>query len=70
MVKPIRERFGPEGWPVTGTESAPAEGFDGYMTLLDNTKSRECLGIQYRPVSETVVDMAAKMIEMGTVSKL
>lgn len=69
LVKPIRERFGSEGWPVTATEAAPAEGFDGYMPMLDNSKSRDTLGVQYRPVSETMVEMAAKIIEMGLVSK-
>lgn len=69
MIALLAKRYGPEGWPVATVKAEPPEGFDGYIKRLDNLKSREILGIQYRPLIETVNDMAARMIELGVVSK-
>jgi len=69
LVAPIAARFGPEGWPVPTLEAPAPEGFDGYVSRMDNTRSREILGLQYRPLAETMVDMAANMIELGVVTK-
>ena len=67
LVAPIAERFRPEGWLVPSVEAAPAEGFDGYIPRMNNAKSIEILGVRYRPLAETMVDMAAKMIELHAV---
>lgn len=69
LAAPVIERFVPQGWPVT-TALAPApEGDDGWVNKCNNAKSRQLLGMQYRPYAETMVDMAAKMIEIGAAKK-
>ncbi len=37
----------------------------GHVLLVDNTRSREGLGVNYRPLWESLEDMAAQMIDRG-----
>ena len=69
LVAHVAERYGPEGWPVPTTEQARPENFDDKFWTVDNTKSKEILHVQYRPIAETILDMAAMMIERGVVTK-
>ena len=34
---------------------------------FDNTKSKEVLGIEYRPIEDTVVEMSEQMIKLGLI---
>ena len=40
-----------------------------FVPLFDNTASREVLGIEYRDMATTMVEMAEAMIANGTVVK-
>jgi len=66
-AKPVIDKYVPLGWPCS-TNFAAANP-DEYIHLFDNTASREVLGVPYIEWSKTVVDMADKMVELGTVSK-
>ena len=46
---------------------APANP-DEYVSLFDNSASRE-LGVVYTDFAKTMVDMADKMVALGTVTK-
>jgi hypothetical protein len=37
----------------------------GIELLLDNTKSREILGIEYRPIEKSITEMVYSMWETG-----
>jgi dihydroflavonol-4-reductase len=41
----------------------------GWPFRADNAKSREALGMEYRPAPQAVVDMFAQMVEAGLVKK-
>lgn len=41
----------------------------GYKSNLDNSKSKKDLGMEYRPVAETYVDMFEQMIQGGMIPK-
>ena len=69
LAKPVSDRFCPEGWPVTTALGEAPANDDGHIKVMDNTATKEVLGLQYRPYAETMVDMAAKMIEIGAVTK-
>lgn len=43
-----------------------ARYWDWYKTF-DNTRSKEILGIKYRPTQESLVDMAHSMINSGII---
>ena len=80
MGNKINEEFGPLGYPVTTKETAycllkfisffnsdmknilPSIGKD--FTLVNN-RSKEILGIDYRPSKESLYEMIYKMIEDG-----
>ena len=68
VVAFVAERYGPEGWPVP-TEHERPDNFEEDFWTLDNTASKEVLQVHYRPISETIVDMATMMIERGIVTK-
>ena len=63
---PVAEKYRPLGWPITTNlaESNP----DEYISLFDNSASKE-LGVVYTDFSKTMVDMADKMVELGSVVK-
>jgi len=68
LISAVADRYAPEGWPVPTTAQARPETFDDSSILyLDNSASREIIQTQYRPCSETIVDMAAMMIDRGVV---
>ena len=69
LVLPVAERFGPEGWPVpTEIQERPAD-FDDNIKKMDNGPLSQILGIKFHTPAQTMVDMAAKLIELGAVSK-
>lgn len=68
LIMPIADRYKPEGWPVPTEVAAAPEG-DYKVLRCDNSASKQILGMQYRAASETMLDMASKMIELGAVSK-
>ena len=61
---PVAAKYRPLGWPITETlaESNP----DEYISLFDNAASRE-IGVVYTDFSKTMLDMADKMVELGSV---
>ena len=61
---PVAAKYRPLGWPIT--ENLADSNPDEYVSLFDNTASRE-LGVVYTDFSKTMVDMADKMVELGTV---
>ena len=63
---PVAEKYRPLGWPIT--ENLAAANPDEYISLFDNSASRE-LGVVYTDFSKTMLDMADKMVELGTVVK-
>jgi len=67
FAQPVIDKYVPLGWNVNTNfaESDPNE----YISLFDNTASREVLQVTYTPWSKTMIDMADKMVELGTVSK-
>ena len=70
LIGAVGERFRPEGWPVPQTEKPRPDDFDDSTILrMDNSASKSILQTQYRPYQETMVDMAAMMIDRGMVSK-
>eukprot|EP00753_Platysulcus_tardus_P008242 PLAT15842.1.p1 GENE.PLAT15842.1~~PLAT15842.1.p1 ORF type:complete len:350 (+),score=165.18 PLAT15842.1:32-1081(+) len=53
-------------WVTSDVSTAMVEGY-GLKPSFDNSRIREQLGIEFRPLKETMVDMAAAMIEHGLV---
>ncbi|WP_158773613.1 NAD-dependent epimerase/dehydratase family protein [Cobetia sp. L2A1] len=41
----------------------------GHAFRFDNTRSRECLGLEYRPLAETLNDMFDQLVASGRLSK-
>ena len=66
-AQPVIDKYAPLGWPITTAKADPNP--DEQVSLFDNTPSREILGVNYTDFSKTMVDMADKMVELGTVSK-
>ena len=66
-AQPIVDKYQPLGWPITSNKADPNP--EEYISLFDNTASREVLGIEYTDWSKTMVDMADKMVELGSVVK-
>ena len=64
---PVIAKYAPLGWPITQAkeEVRPEEKFN----LFNNTASKKVLGVDYIDFSKTMVDMADKMVELGTLSK-
>ena len=64
---PVIAKYAPLGYPICQTlaDVDPEEKF----SLFNNTASREVLGVPYIDFSKTMVDMADKMVELGTVTK-
>jgi len=60
----VAAKYRPLGWPIT--ETLAASNPDEYVSLFDNSASRE-LGVVYTDFAKTMVDMADKMVELGTV---
>ena len=67
FAKPVVDKYSALGWPVTTTyaESDPNET----ISLFNNSASRDILGVQYHEFAQTMLDMADKMVALGTVSK-
>ena len=65
-ARPIIEKYSKLGWPCTTTYAPIAE--DEQIDIADNTASKQ-LGIQYRDLDTTMLEMAEKMIELGVVEK-
>ena len=63
---PVAAKYRPLGWPITENLSAPDP--EEQINLFDNSASRE-LGVVYTDFAKTMVDMADKMVALGTVSK-
>ena len=66
FAAPVAAKYRPLGWPITEDMAAPNP--DEYVSLFDNSASRE-LGVVYTDFAKTMVDMADKMVALGTVSK-
>ena len=46
LFKPVADKFGPEGWPVSTTVAPIPENFNrSEMIQIDNTASKKVLGI-------------------------
>ena len=58
-------KFRPLGWPIS-ENLVPVPGAE--VNLFDNSASKE-LGVEYTDFSKTIVDMADKMIQLGTIVK-
>lgn len=63
---PVAAKYRPLGWPIT--ENLGASNPDEYISLFDNSASRE-LGVVYTDWSQTMVDMADAMVALGSVTK-
>ena len=63
----VNEKYAPLGWPICQTlaEVNPNE----VWSKFNNSASREVLGVTYGDWSKTMVDMADKMVELGSVTK-
>lgn len=55
--------------PLAGFKRGMIKGNVGYPWRVDNTKSIQALGIQYRPVEESIVELFQQMIDSGIVKK-
>ena len=66
MAKIIAEEFGPKGWPVCTTEGPKT---DDTQSKVDDHPFRNILGLSYRPLKETLIDMCNSMIESGFAKK-
>lgn len=62
IVKILHDEFQAKGWNIPLNE-APDTG--DKKTELDNSFSRDVLGVQYRPIEETMIEMANTMIDIG-----
>jgi len=67
LAQVVINKYAPLGWPVCQikAESEPKEDF----SLFDNLASREVLGVVYTDFKKTMIDMADRMVELGTVTK-
>ena len=63
---PVSAKYRPLGWPIS--ENLGATNPEEQISLFDNSASRE-LGVVYTDFAKTMVDMADKMVALGTVSK-
>ena len=66
FAAPIAAKYRGQGWPIS--EDLAEEKADEYVSLFNNAASKE-LGVVYTDFTKTMVDMADKMIELGTVVK-
>lgn len=66
MAECLAAEFGPKGWSITTSEKTDDKVF-GYECRT--TQSREVLGLQYKPLSESWIDMANSLIESGFIKK-
>jgi len=84
ILTPLRDEFSNKGYKIVSKKIGKcpmtlASWFDpsvkmilphvGLCYRIDNSRSKKELGLEYRPVKETVVDMAYKLIEIGIVPK-
>jgi hypothetical protein len=83
MAKMLKEEFDPQGYKINTRELTQrcvlkvAAMFDpvaahavdkfAWEHDLDNSRSKQVLGINYTPVKESVVDMAYSMFKTGAV---
>lgn len=65
-ARPIVDKYTKLGWPCTTTYAPIKE--DEQIDIADNTASKQ-LGVQYRDLETTMLEMAAKMIELGVIEK-
>ena len=63
---PVAEKYRALGWPITTNLADPDP--NEYVSLFDNSASKE-LGVVYTDWNKTMLDMADKMVELGTVVK-
>ena len=61
---PVTAKYRDLGFPIT--ENLEAEKPDEFYALFDNSASIE-LGVEYTDLSKTMVDMADKMVEVGSI---
>ena len=64
---PIIDHFNVRGWNIAPEMQPLQEG--RFIPLFDNSASREVLGIEYRDLTTTMVEMAEAMIASGAVVK-
>ena len=70
LAKPLQETYIPLGWPLTTEIDTNPSADEAYTNVAyDNRASREVLGVQYRDYRESVTEMAAAMIALGTIKK-
>jgi len=62
----LAEKYLADGWPIP-TEEIP--NADAEQNWFDNTRSQEVLGITYRPLKDSFIDMCESMIKTGFVTK-
>ena len=67
MARPVIEKYGPLGWPVPSVYAPDDDSH--YISLFDSSPSREILGIQYRDVATTMIEMADAFVAKGLVTK-
>jgi len=63
---PVIEKYRPLGWPITENMGEPDP--EEYVSLFNHAASRE-LGVEYTEFSQTMVDMADAMVDLGMVTK-
>jgi len=66
MAETLAAEFNSKGWNVNVAERTDDKPF-GYE--VDNTISREVLGINYVPLEKSWVDMAQALIDSGYIQK-
>lgn len=66
FAAPVAAKYRPLGWPIT-EDLAPANQ-DEQISRYDNSASQE-LGVVYTDFNKTMVDMADKMVELGSLVK-
>lgn len=66
IQKILDEEFTSKGWPIV-TEEGPETG--DVQSKVDNSPSKDILGIEYHSLKDTILGMANAMIESGHVQK-
>ena len=67
LAAPIIEKYVALGWPVC--QSHAAADPEKKTTPFNNAASREVLGVQYRDLNTSILEMAESMVALGTIKK-
>ena len=64
MAEPLKKEFSSQGYNIV-TEMDDGEGLE--QLSYDTTAAQDILKIKYRPVEESLVEMAKSMIKTGLI---